>query len=324
MIRHMSASVEDQRGLLAAFVNDGRPLLKLTGLTLALCGAFAIFQSATGHFLPQDVQYLGMTKEDLCGMNQCRIVHFMFHDRVSFGGVLIALGSLYLWLAEFPLRHGEPWAWWLFVLTGFTGFGSFLAYLGYGYLDYWHLTATLALLPIYLLGLFQSHRLIAYAKTSVLSLSRPAVGVKWMSAYGVGRACLLFTAFMIIVGGAVITVVGMTSVFVPQDLEYMGITAAELHAINPRLVPLIAHDRAGFGGALLTTGVAVFCCIWCARPNRSLWQVLLWAGSVGFATAISIHPAIGYLSFTHLAPAVAVAVLFLVGMTLCYKRMMSK
>jgi hypothetical protein len=320
----MTAGVEDQRGFLAALVGDGRPLLTLTGLALVLSGAFAIFQSATGHFLPQDVQYLGMTSEALCEMNQCRIVHFMFHDRVSFGGVLIALGSLYMWLAEFPLRHGEPWAWWLFALTGVTGFGSFLAYLGYGYLDQWHLAATLALLPVYLVGLFRSFRLVvAQRPASPRCMTRPAVSAPWASRYGVGRACLLLAAAMIIVGGGVITGVGMTSVFVPQDLEYMGTTAEQLNAINPRLVPLIAHDRAGFGGGLLTAGLAVLVCVWCGRPSRSLWQVLLWAGSVGFATAIAIHPVIGYMSFTHLAPAVAVAVLFLLGMALCYRRMMA-
>ncbi|HEV7301278.1 MAG TPA: hypothetical protein VGN72_18080 [Tepidisphaeraceae bacterium] len=265
----MTAAVDDQRGFLAALVGDGRPLLTLTGLALVLSGTFAIFQSATGHFLPQDVQYLGMTSEALCSMNQCRIVHFMFHDRVSFGGVLVALGSLYMWLAEFPLRHGEPWAWWLFVLTGLAGFGSFLAYLGYGYLDQWHLAATLALLPVYIVGLFRSHCLISrLTTTSPRCLGRHEIDVVWRSTY-------------------------------------------------------IAHDRAGFGGGLLSAGIAVLFCIWCSRPSRSLWQVLLWAGSVGFATAIAIHPVIGYTSFTHPAPAVAVALLFLLGMSLCYKRMMA-
>jgi hypothetical protein len=36
----------------------------------------------------------------------------MVHDRATFGGVLIAIGALYLWLVEFPLRRGAAWAWW--------------------------------------------------------------------------------------------------------------------------------------------------------------------------------------------------------------------
>jgi dihydroorotate dehydrogenase len=43
-------------------------------------------------------------------------------------------------------------------------------------------------------------------------------------------------------------VVGMTRVFVPQDLAFMGLSAERLRALSPTLVPLIAHDRAGFGG----------------------------------------------------------------------------
>jgi hypothetical protein len=69
-----------------------------------------------------------MSPTDLCQINECRIVHFMIHDRVSFGGSLITIAILYLWLAEFPLREGEPWAWWTLLVSGIVGFGSFLAY----------------------------------------------------------------------------------------------------------------------------------------------------------------------------------------------------
>src|SRR5687768_17026085 len=120
----------DNRSLLHPLLSDGRPLLLFTGLALVLSGLFALFLSITGHFLPHDVKFLGMTEGDLCAINQCRIVHFMFHDRVSFGGVLIAIGSLYMWLAEFPLKSREPWAWWTLLLSGIVGFASFLTYLG--------------------------------------------------------------------------------------------------------------------------------------------------------------------------------------------------
>src|SRR4051812_47692013 len=118
----MDVGPDDDRGIFQAILGDGRPLLLLTGLALVFSGAFALFLSATQHFLPHDVQYLGMTAADLCTLAQCRIVHFMFHDRVSFGGVLVAIGSLYLWLVEFPLRRGEAWAWWLLLLSGAVGF----------------------------------------------------------------------------------------------------------------------------------------------------------------------------------------------------------
>jgi hypothetical protein len=100
----MNRSVPDNRNLFAAAIGDGRPLVIFTGLCLLLAGCFVLFQSATKHFLPHDIAYLGMSAEELCSRNECRIVHFMIHDRVSFGGTLIAIGALYMWLAEFPLR----------------------------------------------------------------------------------------------------------------------------------------------------------------------------------------------------------------------------
>jgi hypothetical protein len=112
--------------------------------------------------------------------------------------------------------------------------------------------------------------------------------------------------------------VGMTSVFVPQDLQFMGLSADQLHSINPRLIPLIAHDRAGFGGQLCSTGVIVFFCVWCGTPSRSLWQVVCLAGLTGFGTAIGIHPIVGYLSLSHLAPAIAVATIFCVGIAMSF------
>jgi hypothetical protein len=311
----MAEPTHQNLGLFEALVGDGRPLLAFSGLALILSGGFALFQSATGSFLPHDVSYLGMTAQDLCRLDACRVVHFMFHDRVSFGGSIIAVGVLYLWLAEFPLRAGEPWAWWLFVLSGIIGFGSFLTYLGYGYLDTWHAAATLLLLAVFALGLFRSHATLR-DRGSGGALLRPAAWAPWQSALGIGRACLLLTAIALIAGGMTIMFVGMTRVFVPQDLQYMGLSPDDLRAINPRLIPLIAHDRAGFGGGLCCTGLTVFFCVWCGRPSRSLWQAIAVAGLTGFATAIGIHPLIGYLSPSHLAPAVAAAVLFIAGLIL--------
>ncbi|MEO7331879.1 MAG: dihydroorotate dehydrogenase, partial [Minicystis sp.] len=129
--------------------------------------------------------------------------------------------------------------------------------------------------------------------------------------------------FGMISGGLLIMLVGMTRVFVPTDLEYIGTTIAEVNAWNPRLIPLIAHDRAGFGGGLCSTGLTVMACLWCgARPGaRTLWWSMLIAGLVGFATAIGIHPLVGYVSFEHLAPAYAGALTFLLGMRLLYRPM---
>lgn len=296
-------------------------MLIFTGLALILAGAFALFLSASQHFLPHDVQFLGMTAEQLCGIQSCRIVYFMFHDRVAFGGALISVGALYMWLAEFPLRQRQAWAWWLFVVSGVSGFGSFLAYLGYGYLDTWHGGATIFLFPLFILGLARSWRFLE-PPSGIGSLVQSAVPVTLRTRYGVGRLLLVATALGMIAGGLTIMTVGMTWVFVPQDLEFMGVQPVQLQSVSNRLIPLIAHDRAGFGGAICTTGVTVLFCVWCARPSKSLWQVLAFSGVIGFAAAIGIHPVVGYNSLLHLAPAIIGALIFVVGLVLTYPKML--
>jgi hypothetical protein len=120
--------------------------------------------------------------------------------------------------------------------------------------------------------------------------------------------------------GATILTLGTIVVFVPQDLIYIGFDRAALDALNGRLVPLIAHDRSGFGGGLLTVGVVVIGCVWSGRWSRSLWQALLVAGGVGFGAAIGIHGLVGYLDASHVGPAAAGGLVFLVGMVLSRPR----
>jgi hypothetical protein len=309
-------SDDPSRGFLDALLGDGRPLLSLSGLILIGAGGFALFLSATGHFLPHDVQFLGMTADQLCKLHACKIVHFMIHDRVAFGGAIMAVGILYLWLAAFPLRRGEAWAWWLFVVSGVAGFSSFLAYLGTGYLDTWHGAATMLLLPCYLVGLIRARRLLQDPR-GFRALLRPSAPLS------AGRLCLLATAAGMILGGGAILIIGMTSVFVPQDLAFMGLKVADLEAVNSRLVPLIAHDRAGFGGGIFTCGWLVLGCVWCGEPSRSLWQALAIAGAIGFGCAVGIHFMVGYTDAFHLAPAAAGAGLHVVGLALSRRSMTS-
>lgn len=288
----VEAARHDDRGILEALLSDGRFLLSLTGFVLALSGGFAVFQSVTGYFLPQDVHALGFDARNLAAVNP-RVVNFMFHDRVAFGGTLLAVGFAYWFLAEFPLRAGEAWAWWIFCISGVCGFASFLCYLSYGYLDNWHGIATLFLLPVYLAGLWRG---------------RPAP-IDWRDAWrpgqpaSPGRWGLGFLAAGIIAAGATIMIVGMTSVFVPQDLVFMHMTRAELQSISPRLVPVIAHDRAGFGGGLFSTGIILLFLARQAPLTRSMVQIVALMGLAGFGTAIGVHPAIGYTDLVHLAPA---------------------
>ena len=298
--------------LLDAVMVDGRPLLQLTAFALFFSGCFALFLSIRREFLPHDITFLGMTPDQLCAIAECRIVAFMFHDRVAFGGVLVAIAILYFWLTAVPLAEGAAWAWWTVAISGGIGFLSFLSYLGHGYLDTWHGVGSVALAPVFLAGLLRSRVLLRRA-------TRAGVGLALRGLRGrqrLGRLALVATGLGMVLAGATILTVGMTRVFVPQDLEFMRVTIADLDSVNPRLVPLIAHDRAGFGGGILSAGVIVVACALFANPSRSLWQALAVAGAAGFGAAVGVHTAVGYTDWFHLAPAIAGGVLFLIGLTL--------
>src|SRR4051812_9713628 len=120
-----SADAPGEAGFLSLLVGDGRPPLVLVALGLILAGAFAFFLSATGELLPHDIAYLGMSAAELQRFDDGRVLDFMFHDRVAFGGTLVAVGTLYLWLIAVPLADGERWAWRLLAATGAFGFVTF-------------------------------------------------------------------------------------------------------------------------------------------------------------------------------------------------------
>jgi hypothetical protein len=251
------AETQPDGGFLATIVGDGVLLLLATAASLVLAGGFAMLLAASGEFLPHDIAYLGMSAADLCSIARCRIVDFMIHDRAAFGGALLGVGVLYTYLVLFPLRQGQLWAWWLLAISGSAGFLSFLSYLGYGYLDTWHGVGSLVLLPVFVIGLLRSRRLVGQLANPMVLL--PAHNLRGLPARRrAGRACLLLGAVGTALGGLAILRIGITDIFVPEDLSFMGLSTAQLQAINPRLVPLMAHDRAGFGGAVFTLGLTAF------------------------------------------------------------------
>jgi hypothetical protein len=205
---------------------------------------------------------------------------------------------------------GLRWAWYAFTASGLVGFGSFLTYLAYGYLGSWHGIATLALLPIFLAGLARTRCLAVVSGAGWL---RSPDGLAAPRLQRTGRWGLLATGGGMVAAGLVIVVLGSTEVFVAEDLAFMNLTRETLDSVNPRLIPLIAHDRAGFGGGLVTTGLLVMVSAWYARPSRSFHHAILLAGLSGFGCAIGVHFVEGYTNPQHLAPAFAGAGLFAVS-----------
>ena len=107
---------------------------------------------------------------------------------------------------------------------------------------------------------------------------------------------------------------------VAEDVHFLGVPAEALRAANARLLPLVAHDRAGSAGR---PGER-----WHRRPphqsvGASPWSALgvvdvAAVGRAQFGAALGVHLAIGYLELTHVAPAILGAALFSLGLALSY------
>ena len=292
----------------------GWQLIDFVGLSLLFSGLFAVGLAATIKLLPHEAQSLNITLGELSQFYDGRLVQFIAHNRVCFSGPLVGLGLMYSWLARNSLRAGEPWAWWALFLSGVVGIGSFFNFLGNGYFDIWHARATLVLAIIFGIGLVLTSSVL-----DVRSVLKPGARAWSWSPASIGRAWMLIWALGKIVGGAAILTVGVTHIFVPQDLEYLYGHHEVL--VPDHLMPFIAHDRAGFGGALLASGLVSAITIWCGlKPaSRGLLMVLTVVWLVELLTAVGVHFVIHYLSFVHLLPFVLKDLAFLLGFLFLYK-----
>jgi dihydroorotate dehydrogenase len=122
------------------------------------------------------------------------------------------------------------------------------------------------------------------------------------------------------VAGLVIATIGVTNVFVPEDLKFLHTTPTALHAANPHLIPLMAHDRTGFGGALVSDGLAILLTVlWGFRQGaRWVWWTLAAAGISEFVAAVVIHLSVGYTNLWHLTPTFLAALPYAIGLTLSH------
>lgn len=283
------------------------------GAGMVVGGVLALIIAATKVVLPYDESFLGMSRDMLPSINP-HLLDFMAHDRISLAGVMVAIGLLYIALSAYGIRQGMHWARQAVLISAFTGFASFFLFLGFGYLDPFHAFVTVALLQLLLLGVHS--KLGPY-----LPRVRPDARTNraWrMSLWG--QLLLVIHGFALLGAGLTISAIGVTEVFVHEDLEFMRTTADALAAANPRLVPLVAHDRATLGGMLLASGWAFLLpALWGFRRGTSwLWWTLLAAGAIAYAAAIGVHYAVGYLSGLHLMPAFGGFALLIIGLVLSY------
>lgn len=302
----MSSPERTDQSLWNGLLGDGRPALATVGVALAFAGGLAVYLGITRQLLPHDLAYLGMTAVEINQIADGRLMDFMVHDRVSWGGSLFAVGVMYLWLTAFPMSHGHRWAWLTFATTGLLGFASFASHLPTGYLDSWHGVGTLLLLPVFVVGLHRSRSTI---KIGSMSLTERRSALTW------GRRVVIATGAGLAMSAVVILTIGVTVTFVPSDLEFIGLTSHQLQSINSRLVSLVAHDRVGFAGGALIGGLLIAITGFFGQ-GRAARQAVSIAGLAGFGPALGIHLAVGYTDLLHLAPTVIGPAALLMGLIL--------
>jgi hypothetical protein len=302
----------------ASLIKERAP--EMTWFWSALMGAGMLFGSLlalvialTRVVLPYDEAFVGMHRHELAEVNS-RLLDFMAHDRVSLAGTMVAIGVMYLGISLGGIRRGLHWAQQSVFASAFVGFASFFLFLGFGYLDTFHAFVTAVLLQLLLLALHS--RLGTYTPEVAPPLRGDRV---WRRSLW-GQLLLVIHGFALLAVGTVISAIGVTKVFVPEDLEFMGTTAQVLSEANARLVPLVAHDRATLGGMLLASGmVFLLPVLWGFRNGSAwLWWSMLIAGVSAYAAALGIHYTVGYMSLVHLLPAFAGLGLLLLGLGLSY------
>jgi dihydroorotate dehydrogenase len=285
----------------------------LMGAGMLLGSILALIVAATRVVLPYDENFVGMSRAELNSINP-RLLSFLTHDRVSLAGTMIAKGILYVGLALFGIRRGFHWARQTVLISAFIGFLTYFLFLGYGYLDPFHAFVTAILFQFLLLSL---HCRLGPAAVP----DRPQLSGDWrwrLSLWGqlilIGHACAVLGA------GVVICSFGVTRVFVPEDLAFMHTTAEALRDANPRILPLVAHDRATFGGMLVSAGTALLLtALWGFRPcSIWLWWTQLLAVSLAYLAALAVHMAVGYTDHFHLTPVYLGLPLFWLALGLSY------
>jgi hypothetical protein len=279
------------------------------GMMAAGLGAAAITLGPV--LLWYDRDYLGLTTRGLEHIDD-RLVDFLQHDRLTMAGTIASIGVLYAGLAWGGIRQGWLWARDAYLISGVIGFPTLFYFLSTGgFVEPLHIAAAAVLFPLFLLAVWRSPTIPRWTvrPDGPESLRRRAL---------LGQLLMIVTGVGLLAGGVVISVVGMTGVFVPTDLEFLGTDAVYLRSANPHLLPFIAHDRAGFGGALISAAVAIILLsLWGWRRGESwVWWTLLLSAVTGFGPTLVIHYRIHYTDLSHLAPVYVGVVLTAVALAL--------
>ncbi len=280
----------------------------LFGFLMLIGGLAALIVSMTIVVLPYDEAFLKLTREELIAINP-NIYRFMQHDRMTVAGTMISGGIIYMQLARNGVRFGLQWAKRAIHIAGILGFLGILLFLGFGYFDWLHGILWLILLPFFWKGYLMAKNHAEHSSSSNRTNHKAWKKSLW------GQLAFVALGTALAAGGLVISTIGVNGVFVQTDIAYICMSPEQLAGINDRLIPVIAHDRAGLGSALISVGLLVLMlALWGFQQGQKwVWYTFLLGGIPAFSAAIIIHYAIGYTTFIHILPAYIALLLFAGG-----------
>ncbi len=284
----------------------------LLAVGLLIGGIMAMAVAVTRVIMPYDEMMTGLTVKQIDEIND-HLLHFMMHDRVSLAGTMLADAILFLMISIYGVRRGMHWALWTILSAAYVGFVSFFLFLGFGYFDPFHAFVTAVMVQLVLLATHADLGPYENPARPELTNDRAWRRGQW------GQLVFIIHGFAIFCAGVVISTLGITTVFVQEDLEFLKCTAEQLVDAHPMLVPLVAHDRAAFGGMLISCGVCVlFASLWGFRRGHAwLWWALVLGGTIAYGAAIAVHWHVGYVSLKHLIPAYSGMTTLWIGAILC-------
>jgi dihydroorotate dehydrogenase/uncharacterized Tic20 family protein len=292
-------------------LTQGWVAFTLVAIGLVIAAVAVIVVGLTSVLLPYDESFLGVKMIDLPNIN-ANLLKFMSHDRVTLGGTSLSGAVLFLGLAVCGIRRRMKWAY-VAELAGVTaGFLAFFLYLGFKYFDPLHAIVCVVILPFFIWGILRRPN---YVPEQTSNLHNDDV---WKRSQ-LGQLMFVLIGAGLLLAGITIAGVGCSTIFVREDLMFMD-TTRETLACHDHLLPLIAHDRASFGGCLWAVGtVELLTSLWGFRQgNRWVWWTLLIGGLPGFLAVLGIHFAIGYTDLVHLFPAYIAVIMYVVGLYTSY------
>ncbi|MBL9166551.1 MAG: hypothetical protein JNN07_02280 [Verrucomicrobiales bacterium] len=280
----------------------------MLGVGMLTGGLMALWIASSKVVMPYDEVYCGLTRNQLVALNP-KLLPFMAHDRVSLAGTMLTIGLLYAAFAWFGGRRGQHWSHVATQCSAGVGFFSFFLFLGFDYFDPFHAFVTAILFQLFIQALVGQQLPIVHHHAPELCETAEWRRGQW------GQLLWVIHGLGLLAAGGIICTVGIGEVLVATDESFLGVSSTTIREIAPRVLPLVAHDRATLGGMLAAAGVLyLLASLWGVRRGEAwLWHTLVWGGILSYAPAIGVHFIVGYVEWIHLLPAFLGLGLLLIG-----------